>query len=400
MRQGGVGPGAGRGGRGVAVLGATGSIGTSTLNVLRRHRARFRATVLTARRSAERLDELALEFEPDYVALAEKPPEGFRPRWAGEWRYGSDCVAEAAGAPGVEIVVNGLVGVAGLEPTIRALRGGRRLALANKESLVAGGELVLEALEAGGGELLPVDSEHSAIHQCLGDRSTRDVARVFLTASGGPFRERPATGFEGISPEDALEHPTWEMGRKITVDSATLANKALEVVEAHYLFQLPYDAIEVVVHPASVVHSMVEFRDGSVLAQLGEPDMEVPILRALAHPECVTDDGHDGFDPLRASPLTFEAPRWEDFPMLDLGIGAGRRGGLAPAVFNAANEVAVEAFLEGIVGFTDIPRVVEVALREVTGGAPRSIAEVREADREARAIASEATGRVAAGGGS
>lgn len=374
--------------RGVAVLGATGSIGASTLAVVRRHAERFRPVVLTARRNAERLDQLAVEFDPDHVALAETPPDDFRPSWRGEWRYGPDAVAEAAGAPGAEIVVNGLVGIAGLEPTLRALRGGRRLALANKESLVAGGSLVLEAMAAGGGELIPVDSEHSAVHQCLAGRPTREVRRIVLTASGGPFRQTPAERFADIRPEDALDHPTWEMGRKITVDSATLANKALEVIEAHHLFGLPYDAIDVVVHPQSVVHSMVEFRDGSVLAQLGEPDMELPILHALAHPDR-PEDPRPEFDPVAAGALTFESPRRDAFPMLDLGVEAGRAGGSAPAVYNAANEVAVAAFLEGAIPFTAIASVVEETLGAVAAEPIRSIGEVWDADRSARETARE-----------
>lgn len=367
----------------MAVLGATGSIGTSTLAVLRRHVDRFRPVVLTARRNARKLDELAREFEPDHVALAEHPGEDFRPGWRGEWRFGPDAVADAAGAPGADIVVNGLVGVAGLEPTLRALRGGRRLALANKESLVVGGELVLEARTAGGGELVPVDSEHSAVHQCLSGRPAREIRRLLLTASGGPFRETPRDRFDQIRPEDALDHPTWDMGRKISIDSATLANKALEVIEAHFLFEVPYDAVEVVVHPQSVVHSMVEFRDGSVMAQLGEPDMELPILHALAYPDR-PEDAREGFDPVALGPLTFEAPRTEDFPMLELGLDAGRAGGSAPAVYNAANEVAVDAFLEGGLFFRGIPAVVERALSAVPVRPLRSLAEVWEVDREAR----------------
>jgi 1-deoxy-D-xylulose-5-phosphate reductoisomerase len=369
--------------KGVAVLGATGSIGRSTLEVIRRHGDRFRPAVLTARRSARALDELAREFEPDFVVLAGEPDGDFRPEWTGEWRYGADMVAEAAAVPGVDVVVNGLVGIAGLEPTVRALRGGRRLALANKESLVAGGELVLEARRSGGGEMIPVDSEHSAVHQCLAGRSERDVRRILLTASGGPFRDTPAEEFAGIRPEDALEHPTWEMGRKITVDSATLANKALEVVEAHHLFGIPYDRIEVVVHPQSVVHSMVEFRDGSVLAQLGEPDMELPLLHALAWPD-VLQDRVRTFDPVELGPLDFELPRRDDFPMLDLGIGAGRAGGTAPAVYNAGNEVAVAAFLDGRLAFPGIPAVVEACLEALPADPVERLADVWRADRRAR----------------
>lgn len=380
--------------RGVAVLGATGSIGRSTLEVIRRHGDRFRAAVLTARRSARELDELARAHEPDFVVLAEEPEDGFRPEWTGEWRYGADMVAEAAAVPGVDVVVNGLVGVAGLEPTVRALRGGRRLALANKESLVAGGELVLDARRAGGGEMIPVDSEHSAVHQCLAGRSEREVRRILLTASGGPFRETPVDRFAEIRPEDALDHPTWEMGRKITVDSATLANKALEVMEAHHLFGIPYDRIEVVVHPQSVVHAMVELRDGSVLAQLGEPDMELPLLHAMAWPD-VLEDGVRPFDPVALGPLEFEPPRRQAFPMLDLGIAAGRDGGTAPAVFNAANEVAVAAFLAGRLPFPGIPDVVEACLASLPREPVERLADVWRADRLARERAEDEVRAVA-----
>ena len=373
----------------MAVLGATGSIGRSTLAVIGRHPDRFRAVALTARSSARELDRLARELDPELAVLAEDPPGSFEPAWEGEWRFGPEAVAAAAEAPGAEIVVNGLVGVAGLEPTVRALRAGRRLALANKESLVAGGELVLEALRRGGGELIPVDSEHSAVHQCLDGRPADDVRRILLTASGGPFREVPAERFPELGPEDALDHPTWEMGPKITVDSATLANKALEVIEAHHLFGLAYDDIDVVVHPQSVVHAMVELRDGSVLAQVGEPDMELPILHALAHPDR-PDDGSEPFDPVAAGPLTFEEPRRSDFPMLDLGEAAGRRGGPAPAVYNAANEVAVEAFLAGELDFPGIPAVVETCLERHGDGPVESLDYVWAADDAAREAAARA----------
>jgi 1-deoxy-D-xylulose-5-phosphate reductoisomerase len=382
----------------VAVLGATGSIGRSTLSVIRRHPDRFRAVVLTARRSADALDEAARSLEPDLVVLAEDPPEGFVPAWGGEWLHGPEALAEAVDREGVDVVVNGLVGVAGLEPTLRALRSGRRVALANKESLVAGGELVLEARRAGGGEIVPVDSEHAAVHQCLAGRSREDVRRIILTASGGPFRETPRERLEEVEPEDALDHPTWDMGRKITVDSATLANKALEVVEAHHLFGLPYDRIEVVVHPQSVVHSLVEFADGSVLAQVGEPTMELPILHALAHPETVADPSRP-FDPVAAGPLTFEEPRREDFPLLGLGIEAGRAGGTAPATYNAANEVAVEAFLEGRLDFTGIARVVEACLRALETRPVGAVADVWEADRAARERARAEIGAAVRPGG-
>ncbi len=372
--------------RGVVVLGATGSIGRSTLRVLGRHPDRFRVVGLTARRDAAGLDALAAEFDPEFVVLAEEPDPAFEPRWTGEWRTGREALIAAAAAPGADVVVNGLVGVAGLDPSIAALEAGRRLALANKESLVAGGPLVMDALRRGGGELLPVDSEHAAVHQCLAGRSIDEVRRVVLTASGGPFRSLPAERFGDVGPTDALEHPTWDMGAKITVDSATLANKALEVIEAHHLFDLPYDRIEVVVHPDSIVHSLVEFRDGSVLAQMGRPTMEVPILYALSYPERPLEE-RPPFDPVAASPLTFERPRTHDFPLLGIGVRAGREGGVAPAAFNAANEVAVAAFLERGLAFPDIAAVVRATLDGLERGALDTLADVRRADREARRLA-------------
>lgn len=385
----------------MVVLGATGSIGRSTLSVLRRNRRRFRIVALAAGRRAEELDRLAVETDPDYVVLGSPPPDGFVPTWSGDWRFGMEAIAQAAAAPEAEIVVNALVGFAGLESTIAALRSGKRLALANKESLVVGGSLVLSAWHAGGGELLPVDSEHSAILQCLQGRPAQEVGRIILTASGGPFRTVPANDFPGIRPEDALDHPTWSMGDKITVDSATLANKALEVIEAHLLFGVDYDCIEVVVHPASIVHSMVEFRDGSTMAQLGYPTMEVPILYALTAPERL-DNVFEPFDPVAAGPLEFEPLRGSDFPMFGLGVDAGRKGGTLPAVYNAANEIAVRAFLEGRLDFPGIPRVVEDVLGRSAPGRVERLADLLEADRIARELAERAlwgmAGRNTSGG--
>lgn len=373
---------------GVVVLGATGSIGCSTLSVLRRHADRFRVVGLGAGRRGAELDRLAEEFEPDFVVLARERDGLRKPAWGGEWRYGPEAVAEAAEDPRADIVVNGLVGFAGLETTVRALRAGKRLALANKESLVVGGELVLEAWRTGGGELVPVDSEHSAIHQCLSGRPADEVRRLILTASGGPFRSLPESGFAAVRAEDALAHPTWRMGDKITIDSATMANKALEVIEAHLLFGVPYDRIEVVVHPGSIVHSMVEFRDGSTLAQLGHPTMEVPILYALGLPHRLPDS-FPPFDPIAASPITFEPLRSEAFPMFGIGVAAGKEGGDRTTVYNAANEVAVRAFLEGRLSFPGIADVV----RRTLGACPRaevmSLSSLREADARARTAAAE-----------
>lgn len=377
--------------RGVVLLGATGSVGRSTLSVLRRHRSRFRVVALAAGRRAEELDRLAAELNPDYVVLGSPPPDGFTPAWKGDWRFGADSVAQAAASPGAQIVVNALVGFAGLESTIAALSAGKRLALANKESLVVGGSLVLSAWHGGGGELVPVDSEHSGILQCLQGRPSQEVERIILTASGGPFRTVPAADFAGIRPEDALAHPTWSMGDKITIDSATLANKALEVIETHLLFDVDFDRIDVVVHPASIVHSMVEFRDGSTVAQLGYPTMEVPILYALSSPERL-ENTFKPFDPVDASPLEFEPLRQSDFPMFGLGVEAGRMGGTLPAVYNAANEVAVRAFLEGRLDFPGIPRVVSDVLGRAVAGTVERLADLAEADQLAREMAHGAIG--------
>jgi 1-deoxy-D-xylulose-5-phosphate reductoisomerase len=371
---------------GVAVLGATGSIGRSTLNVIRRHPERFRVVALTANENAAALARLAVEFDPDFVVLAGDSTDASAD-WDGEWLRGREGVVAAARADGADIVVNGLVGVAGLEPTLAALEAKRRLALANKESLVAGGELALKALRDGG-ELIPVDSEHSAVFQCLQGRPPEEIDRIVLTASGGPFRTWPAARFADIRPRDALAHPTWDMGDKITIDSATLANKALEVIEGHYLFGLDYDRIEVVVHPASVVHCLLEFRDGSTLAQLSLPTMELPVRYALFHPERQADT-FERFDPVAASPLEFEPVRESDFPMFGLGVAAGRKGGSYPAAYNAANEVAVRAFLDGRLDFPGIARAVEAALEAASGEAIGQLADVWRVDAEARRATAE-----------
>ena len=376
--------------RSVAVLGATGSIGSSTLNVISRHPERFRVAVLTAGRRANALDQLAIRWNPDYVVLAEESSSPAR-QWQGDWRFGSEEVGLAAADPAIPIVVNALVGFAGLESTLAALGAGKQLALANKESLVVGGELVLDAAATGGGDLIPVDSEHSAILQCLGGRPTSEVHRVILTASGGPFREWPATRFASIRPEDALAHPTWSMGDKISVDSATLANKALEVIEAHLLFGLDFDRIDVVVHPSSIVHSMVEFKDGSTVSQLGHPTMEVPIQYALSAPEHLATEFRS-FDPVEAGPLVFERLRREDFPMFELGVDAGRSGGTAPAVYNAANEVAVRAFLDGRLAFQAIPALVESVLSSMPTAHVESLEHLVAVDYEARSRSRERVG--------
>ncbi len=345
--------------QGIAILGSTGSIGRSALRVVDRHPDRFRVAALTAHSNAEELAAQAAARRPTYVSLVQGSETSVRP----EWRRGPESLTEAATRADVDIVLNAIVGAAGLDATLTALEAGKRVALANKESLVVAGALVARAAAKGGGSVVPVDSEHSAILQCLASRPTTEVRRLVITASGGPFREWPTEKVRQATLDDALKHPTWSMGRKITIDSATLVNKALEVIEAHHLFGLPFDKIDVVVHPQSVVHSMVEFIDGSVIAQLGIPSMELPILYALTHPERIDDAGVPRLDPVAMSPLTFEPVRHDAFPALALGIAAGRKGGAAPAVFNAANEQAVALFLAGTIRFHEISTAIDSALR-------------------------------------
>ena len=369
----------------IALLGATGSVGRSTLSVIRRHPRLFSVVALSAHRSVAALEALAAEFGAPHVALADPGALEERPGLAARgWGIGADRIVELARLADVDIVVNAVVGAAGLRPTIAALEAGKRCALANKESLVAAGDLVLRAAERGGGELVPVDSEHSAILQCVGSARREEIQRLILTASGGPFRGMSVEELDRADATMALRHPTWNMGAKITIDSATLANKALEVIEAHFLYGLPYDRIEVAVHPTSIVHSFVEFVDGSVLSQMGQPTMELPILHALTWPRRLPDPALRSFDPCTASPLVFEPVDEARFPLFRLGVDAGRAGGAAPAVFNAANEVAVEAFLKGIVSFTGMAKVVESALEALAGRSATTLDEVLEADRAAR----------------
>jgi 1-deoxy-D-xylulose-5-phosphate reductoisomerase len=367
--------------RGVAVLGSTGSIGTTALRVIARQPGRFHVAALTAFANSALLAAQEVATTPSFVGLVN--PNGARPP-AG-WRLGVASLVEAATRDDVAIVLNAVVGAAGLDATLAALEAGKRVALANKETLVMAGELAAAACARGGGEIVPVDSEHSAILQCLGRGDRGDVRRLIITASGGPFRTWSPAAIGGATLADALRHPTWSMGRKITVDSATLANKALEVIEAHFLFGIPYESIEVVVHPQSVVHSMVEFVDGSVLAQMGVPSMELPVLYALTHPERVRDDGVPRFDPVAHSPLTFEPVRLADFPALRLGLEAACAGGAAPAVFNAANEQAVALFLEGRMQFADIAAAIDAALGQLGSMSGRDKASLLAADAAARA---------------
>lgn len=349
------------GARTVAILGSTGSIGKTTLEVISAFPDRYRVVALTANRNVDALLEQVDRFQPQLAVLADGSPPG-EGRSSTRLAAGWDAVLEAAAHPDVEIVVNGLVGAAGLEPSLLALDGGKRLALANKESLVVGGPLVMQALERGGGELIPVDSEHSAVFQCLEGAAPESVRRVVLTASGGPFRDRDPRDLAAVTPDEALRHPTWSMGAKITIDSATLVNKALEVVEAHFLFGLDYGQVAVVIHPQSIVHSLVEFRDGSVLAQLGYPTMALPVLYALGYPERIEVADSPSLDLAEIGSLDFEPVPEGRFPAFELGREAALRGGTAPAVFNAASEEAVAAFLQERLCYTGIPDVIRGVL--------------------------------------
>ncbi|MGY6502081.1 MAG: 1-deoxy-D-xylulose-5-phosphate reductoisomerase [Acidimicrobiales bacterium] len=375
---------------GVAVLGCTGSIGTQTLEVIEAEPERFRVVALGAGRSVDLVAEQAERHRPDVVAiadpeaarsLAERLPDGV------ELLVGPTAMAEAARVG--DVVVNGVVGFAGLETTLAALGAGRRLALANKESLIAGGPVVRAALATPGAEIIPVDSEHAAVHQCLraNDRAER-VRRIVLTASGGPFRGRSASELEAVTVDDALAHPTWSMGPKITVDSSTLMNKGLEVIEAHLLFDVSFDDIDVVVHPQSIIHSMVEFTDGSTIAQLSLPDMRLPIAYALSYPDRVAT-AFGAIDWARLTRLDFELPDHRAFRCLGLAYDAGRAGGTVPAWLNAANEVAVAAFLGGRIRWIDIPDVCNQVVQGHDGGAADSVEAVIDADRAARALATQ-----------
>jgi 1-deoxy-D-xylulose-5-phosphate reductoisomerase len=369
----------------VAVLGSTGSIGTQTLEVVAAESERFEVVALAAGRSVDLLVEQAACHRPAIVAvtdpaaavgLAERLPSGT------ELLVGPDSL-EVVATSG-DTAVNGIVGFAGLRATIATLEAGKRLALANKESLIAGGPVVQAALATPGAELVPVDSEHAALHQCLRANDVAErVARLVLTASGGPFRGRSASELAEVTIDDALAHPTWSMGPKITVDSSTLMNKGLEVIEAHLLFGVDFERIEVVVHPQSIVHSMVEFTDGSTIAQLSMPDMRLPIGYALAYPDRIATS----FGPIdwtTLSRLDFEPPDRRAFPCLDLAYAAGQTGGTAPAWLNAANEVAVDAFLGGRIRWNQIPDVANAVLQGHDGGPAASIDDVMRADSTAR----------------
>ena len=375
----------------LAIIGSTGSIGASTLDVIAAHPDRFEVVALGAGGNTDLLAKQVERFGPELVAVKDaQAAERLRQRVG-------DCCSIVEGVAGqvdvatferADMVLSALVGAIGLQPTYEAIRAGRDVALANKETLVVAGRAMTLAAKTSGSKLLPVDSEHNAIHQCLRGEDSAEVRRLWLTASGGPFRTWSTKRIRNAGPEQALNHPTWKMGPKITVDSATLMNKGLEVIEARWLFNVPPDRIQVVVHPQSVVHSMVEFVDGSFKAQLGVTDMRHPIQYALSWPERWAASLPD-FDPVAAGPLEFERPDTDRFPCLALAYAALETGGTAPAVLNAANEVAVESFLAGRIGFIQIAAMIEATLEAIPGGSDETVDGVLEADRRARAVARE-----------
>jgi 1-deoxy-D-xylulose-5-phosphate reductoisomerase len=386
--------------RTVSLMGSSGSIGTQALDVVRAESERFRVHALAVQRSTDVLVAQAREFAPDVVVVGD--PAAYDEVRAQVPSTTSVLVGRegmVAAAQGADVVLNGVVGFAGLPVTLAALEAGKRLALANKESLIAGAPVVQKARRTPGAEIVPVDSEHCALHQCLASvESTAAVRRLLLTASGGPFRSWEAERLDAVTVEDALAHPTWSMGPKITVDSSTLMNKGLEVIEAHELFGIDYDRIDVVVHPQSVVHSMVELRDGSTLAQLSNPDMRLPIGYALGWPDRIVT-AFGALDWSRAQSLTFETPDRARFRCVDLAYAAGRCGGSAPAWLSAANEVAVEAFLAGRLPWNGIAEVVAETLDAWPDDELDEVDAVLAADAEARARAREALARRPAGDG-
>jgi 1-deoxy-D-xylulose-5-phosphate reductoisomerase len=378
----------------IAILGSTGSIGRSTLSVVESYPDRFEITSLAAGRNLEAAFEQAKRWKPRLISVAdEKDAEVLEARLkaAGiegiEVTFGSAGAVRVATHPHVDFVVSAIVGVAGLEATYEAVRAGKTVGLANKECLVAAGELITAEARRQGKSLLPIDSEHNAVHQCLRGGTMPEVQSIWLTASGGPFLNKPKAEFSRITVEQALNHPTWKMGNRITIDSATLMNKGFEVIEACRLFNLPSSRVKVMVHPQSTVHSMVEFVDGSILAQFSVTDMRLPILYALTYPERVQSDMHLSVMDLRH--LDFIPPDMEKFPCLQLAYDAVEAGGGKTVALNAADEIAVASFLEGHIGFEDIPKMIERVVAATDAGSLESISQVLEVDKEARRVARE-----------
>lgn len=382
---------------GLTILGATGSIGKNTLDVIARHPDRYQAFALTAHRSAQALLDLCIRYQPRYAVLSGLNESAeLRRRFAeagcrSELRFGTAALVQVSTDPACSTVMAAIVGAAGLAPTLAAVAQGKRVLLANKEALVMAGSLFMDAVGKGKGTLLPIDSEHNAVFQCLphdgrGRASLGSVRRVVLTASGGPLRTLPLDRFADVTPSQACAHPNWVMGRKISVDSATMMNKGLEVIEAHWLFGVPAERIEVLVHPQSIVHSLVEYVDGSVIAQLSNPDMRVPIAHALGFPDRI-ESGVSPLDLGAVGQLSFEQPDAQRYPCLALAYQALRAGGTAPAVLNAANEVAVEDFLAGRLRFLDIARITDSVMQRTVTGPAAALEDVMSADALARKAA-------------
>ena len=373
----------------ISVLGSTGSIGRQTLEVAAANPDKIKIRVLAAHTSDEVLERQIKAFDPDFAVLSDKDAAvRLAKRYHGKTEIlaGKEGLLAAATYKGVDTVLASMVGYAGLRPTLAAINCGKNIALANKETLVAAGSLVMKAVADKNVSLTPVDSEHSAIFQALQGGKSDEVKRLLITASGGPFRGKKRSELENVTLEQCLHHPNWSMGRKITVDSSTLANKGLEVIEAHWLFNMPYEKIDVVVHPQSIVHSLVEFCDGSVIAQMGEPDMRLPIQYALSYP-CRYHQAFDQLDLVKAGTLTFEAPDTEAFPSLKIAVECGKAGGTLPCAFNAANEEAVYAFLANKIKYLDIPYITAQVTEQHHNVAQPDIAAIEAADSSARAAA-------------
>jgi 1-deoxy-D-xylulose-5-phosphate reductoisomerase len=383
----------------LTILGATGSIGTNTLDVVARHPGKFKIVALTANSKADLLFRQCQQFKPHYAVLLDEDAATLLRQWVREAGLTTEVLSGAAALeqvsvlPEVDTVMAAIVGAAGLRPTLAAARAGKKILLANKETLVMAGNVFMDAVRASGSVLLPIDSEHNAIFQALprgynGDLAGNGVRRILLTASGGPFRNTPLGELQNVTPEQACAHPNWVMGRKISVDSASMMNKGLEVIEAHWLFNASADDIQVVVHPQSVIHSLVEYMDGSVLAQLGNPDMRTPIAYGLAYPERI-DAGVKPLDLFKVATLNFAEPDFGRFPCLALAYQALRAAGSAPAILNAANEVAVAAFLDKQISFLSIPCIIGAVLDTLPVNAVGSLEDVLSADDEARRAAQQ-----------
>lgn len=374
----------------IALLGSTGSIGQNTLEIVRKYPNRLKIKALTAGNNWQLLAQQALEFNPEYVALASTKNEADLKAALANTNIkigtGENALIEAVSLNNVDTVLAAIVGFAGLKPVMEAIALKRRICLANKETLVVAGSIFMKAIKENKVDLLPVDSEHSAIFQCLSGLNNPNLSKIIITASGGPFKDFPTEKLKDVTVEMALKHPNWNMGGKITIDSATLMNKGLEVIEAHWLFGADYEDIDIVIHPQSLIHSLIEYSDGSVIAQLGWPDMKLPIQCALSWPER-WEPPLKPFNLLHAKSMTFFEPRFEDFPSLKLAIKAGKEGGIMPCVLNAANEVAVEAFLNNIITFIEMPQLIETTLRGFNNADVKSIEQLIEIDYKARIFA-------------